>query len=295
MSDAWVESFSKTYKRKYWFNSLTNASSWTEPINLNKNTISSCSSSSKSKNNSENNDYGDSESNKKKSKIESSSNSFNTTSNHLLFNEIAIDFPFLSIERERLRELCHTSFVKEMSKYVIQGSSKTARACSKDGMKIGLQGLFGRILWTQLLNQVMKLGDVDSILRDSVFPRSFIRDEAVEIELMEFGRTREQINEIMEVLATNLISAGDTAIKIRNNASTYSDSFVIICNDSNSSSKQLITSATVNCDNIYKLSFKHINHFISGAHLLKLLRLYRLHTDSSIDIDDKNFVSFLFF
>jgi hypothetical protein len=195
------------------------------------------------------------------------------------------DFPSHARLRERLIQQCLT-ILEEQTKAnggdMWQGDTKTAKAIRKEGMRKGLQGIFGRIVWFELLEEVHHRGDVGSLERDSIFPLKFQGDPAVIKEFLEGGRTVEQTQQIMRAV-------GD----FMENACRQ------LCAERNRTDMKM--SASLNAvrledTQVGSLPFKRLSCDggsleISSEHFQKMLRLYRLHTDTTADSFDPVFVS----
>ena len=102
----WSKQFSKTHQRDYWFNSADGTRRWEPPEE----------------------DRGKAK-RARTSPLEAAA---------VVINE---DSPELSLERARLLGECFEVFVSENSKFGnMCGSSKTAKSCMKDGMRVGSRG-----------------------------------------------------------------------------------------------------------------------------------------------------------
>eukprot|EP01038_Epipyxis_sp_PR26KG_P014659 gene14659-19694_t len=320
----WKEMYSESKKRKYWYNSKSGKSVWELPISISENSAEDCSSSISTTNDNKRSRKNDlstqknveaskelwteffSESKQKKywynSMTQESvwncpfSNDLKRTEVNVLYTKassiisvpIQEDSPLLAIERDKLCEDCLTLFVTENSIYgKMKGYTKTARACNTDGMRIGLQGIFARILWSQLLHQVLTLGDVGTISRDGVFPSIICEDEAVIKEFIEFGRTFQQSTDIIKKLTDSLIFANNHILNMRNNSDLFHTHNIELSENKNHQN---------NNHKSYLLIYhnKNKSFTISEQHLLKILTLYRLHTDDSASFDNPLFLRRLF-
>lgn len=198
------------------------------------------------------------------------------------------DHPDLALEREKLLDKCLDFLVEANQKFgQMTDDSKTAKACQKNGMKVGLQGLYARIIWYELLNQVTKLGDVGTNPnRDSIFPIEFAGDHAVIKELISAGRSQEASNSIIyEVVGKRLVKCAERLIEMRKTLPPTPVSIRLSIERKDNGKKD--TDPVV----LYRLSYNGVLLEISYEHMKKLLRLYRLHTDSDASVEDPIFVS----
>lgn len=263
-SEQWEERHSKTYQRKYWVNLVTNESAWSDPrdktstININD----------------------------KRTKSEEEENEEN--SNKKIKILIQEDYPILALEREKLRKDCHNLLVTINEKYgKMLGSSKTARSCNKDGMDAGMQGIFARIMWHQLLHQIYIHGDVGSSLsRDGIFPQTTVSDEAVTKEFIDAGRSTEQTYQIMTNVLEAMKKSCSTLAELRRKAisTDFKRDIIVRVEDLGSGDQRVF----------YNLSYESTVFQISEQHILKLLRLYKLHTDVNSTIQDPIFLRRVF-
>jgi hypothetical protein len=290
--DAWVEFFSNSKNMPYWFNTKTSESVWSKPCNPSKKS-------------------------KYEKEIQSSVEtllSLSYTSDKQLEgikdkkeneNEMLEDYPLLALERDRLCESCLTLLANENEKFgKMQGNTKTSRSCNTSGMKEGMKGILARVVWTQLLYQVYIHGDVGASIHrkaDSIFPCTIFNDVAVEKEFIDGGRSKKQASEILKKLTDSLVHANAAMFVLRQKISAsrqpLSNQIIVL---------ECITTANANgkCygysgdelmienDFFYELSFESKKYVISGIHLLKMLTLYKLHTNAKAVITDQIFVFF---
>lgn len=268
MEASWSKHFSKTHNRDYWFNAKDGTRSWEPPVASNANTKLAASTID---------DEDDSSSKTKRARISTSETIVTVTP--AVTPVLREDFPFLSEERMRMLTNCYDIFVSENMKFgEMGGSSKTAKACKKDGMKIGMQGMFGRIVWTQLLKHVQNNGDIGTDPNsDAVFVPCPVVDEAVMQELVEAGRSPIQAQSIMRALYDKLAVACAALVKQHSSLTATSSlqeakSVAVTLQGKLQSDGQLCT------DVMYSLAYGSTSHIISGTHLKKLLGLYRSHT-----------------
>ncbi|RYH05173.1 hypothetical protein EON65_45445 [archaeon] len=143
----WVVGYCQEHQRQYWYNVLTKVSSWINPASLllSKKRM---------------HDHDDKD-----------DNSGYLLGGHFIALE---DHPFLANYRDSLLERALSLLATEMEKDgPLIGDSKTAQSCAMDGFLVGLQGLFARIVWYELLRQIQEEGDVGVITLDSILPASF--------------------------------------------------------------------------------------------------------------------------
>jgi len=252
----WSKQYSKTHQRDYWFNSSDGSRSWEPPAAA-----------------------VDEEPASKRSR--------NVVDPSLPV--LREDSLLMSVERARLLNSCFELFVAENAKFgEMQGNSKTAKACKKDGMKVGLQGMFGRIVWTQLLRHVQTNGDIGSDpTSDSVFVPAPVTDEAVTQELHEAGRSPEQAQRVMSTVYAKLREACATLVQAQSSSSSGSTSAVSL-------QGKLQPDGQLQGEVMYRLSFGSTAYAISGKHLQKLLRLYSLHTQPGCAVADQVFLRRVF-
>jgi hypothetical protein len=215
-----------------------------------------------------------------------------TLSNARCCQDIVIeDFPVYAIEREKCTQLCLdvlTNATKQDGEW--KGDTKTASAIRKQGWRQGLQGLFGRILWYELLEQVQIQGDVGGLTRDSIFPTNFLGDPAVKNEFLEAGRTEEQVAKVMRAVGSFMEEVSQRLQLMRNQTNLKSDGLL---NKIDVKPKDALINPNGSATVMYSLTCCAVTLNISHEHLTKLLRLYRLHTDKDATLADDTFVSCL--
>jgi hypothetical protein len=250
----WSKQYSKTHQRDYWFNSSDGSRSWEPPAVVDEEPAS------------------------KRSRTVAPPPSV-----------VREDSPLMSVERARLLNSCFDLFVAENAKFGdMQGHSKTAKACKKDGMKVGLQGMFGRIVWTQLLRHVQTNGDIGSDpTSDAVFVPAPVTDEAVTQELHEAGRSPEQAQRVMSTVYAKLRDACASLVQAQSSSSGSTAAVSL-------QGKLAQPDGQLQGDVMYRLSFSHAAYVISGKHLEKLLRLYSLHTHPGCAVTDPVFLRRVF-
>jgi hypothetical protein len=296
----WQERYSSTHKAKYWYNPKTNKSVWKNPeddtTKIDAHAKSS-SSSSFSAAIEDKEDKDDDEQPRKKRRGDpssSSSSSSSSESSASLYASKSIpvtstieDFPSLSLERERLRVHCHTILVLENAKFgPMHGNTKTAISCRRDGNFMGMQGIFARIMWHQLLCEIDSNGDIgSSIKRDGIFPMTTVADEDVHKELVDAGRSASNANKIIENVLGEMRKACLQLAEIRKIAA--SQEYVITLTKAAS---VIVEGVESNQKQFYNIQYKEKVFSISEAHLLKLLRLYQIHTDKSATIESNLFL-----
>jgi hypothetical protein len=203
-------------------------------------------------------------------------------------NRINEDHPDLAIEREKLLEKCLDLLASENEKYgPMTDDSKTSISCRRDGMRKGMQGFFGRIVWFELLEQISRSGDIDNTLeRDSIFPVHFIGDENVMKELVAAGRSTEASRDIvLNKMGQFMMKCARHLIEMKKQLLPKITTPLPI------RLSKIYTNDNTNTIQTYQLSYNAVNLQISYSHFKKLLRLYRLHTDPAADLQDGIFVS----
>ena len=193
------------------------------------------------------------------------------------------DQPSHGILREQFLNEALNILARENEKYgEMKGNSKMTKSVQKDGMRIGLQGLFARIVWFALLEEVRTDGDVGSPRRDSIFPRIFNADPNVLKELVEEGRTNAQAHQIVYAVGKFMEHAARRMCELR--------SLTTLKNE-----PEVVSLRQISDQHQFELSYSGVQLQISDFHLNKLLRLYKLHTDSSATLSDAIFVSDVYF
>jgi hypothetical protein len=280
----WQKMFSTKFQCSYWFNPVTNESVWKDPTGDAVNDISA----------SGQNYVPEIDQPRKKQKTNSASahsSSSSADTKKLSSSYVMEDFPSLAIERERLREECHAVLVRENARHgIMQGKSKTAIACRSEGDAIGLQGLFARIMWHQLLCEIERSGDVGcSMQRDGIFPATTVRDEAVEKELVDAGRSPTDAEQVLTAVLISMQNACIRLAEMRNIAHTI-DQSVNLCPDSAKDIQRTHQNPQNRPQQIYNLQYGSKTFCISSIHLQKLLRLYQTHTDPAATLDSTPFL-----
>lgn len=254
----WVECFSETTKASYFQSILTGARRWTVP---------------------------------------SSSELKSMREEWLHRLELCEDHPLIALERDKYNQICLDKLVELNSAYgPMKGNSKTSRACLKDGMRIGLQGLYSRIIWTQLLEQLRHFGELgtSSVLRDPLFPKQVFADPDVEAELIEAGRKKEEAAHIASSMALTLTSTSihllAFAASIRADHSRDDSAISLAYSDGRPVVLKANLESDFNPSNMLRISFSSKLYLIRGDHFNKLLTLYRLHTSPSCAPLDPTFV-----
>jgi hypothetical protein len=193
------------------------------------------------------------------------------------------DSPELSLERERLRRRSYDKFIIENIKYGdMVGSSKTSASCRRHGFEIGMRGVFSRLLWHQQLRNVEN-GEVGSSkFIDGIFPLEIYDDEAVVSELVDAGRTYYQAKTILKTVLNHMTQACVHIANMRDHLLGLSQFDIRV---ERIGSEESLTSLS------YILEYKQNYYQVSESHLLKLLRLYGMYTDSRATIEDLLFVS----
>ena len=250
----WSKQFSKTHQRDYWFNAADGTRSW-EPPNSNQKMM--------------NEEEEEEEEEKNCGKAKRARTSPQEAA--VVINE---DSPNRSLERARLLGECFEVFVSENSKFGnMRGNSKTAKSCMKDGMRVGMQGIFGRVVWTQLLRHVQTRGDIGTDpCSDAVIVHSPVVDEAVTNELIEAGRTPHQAQVVMNAVSSKFSMACAALVQMHSSlkAGPLPSSVAL--------QGKLKEDGKYHDSVMYRLTFGGTSHTISGTHLQKLLKLYRTHT-----------------
>jgi len=256
----------------YWYNSKTHSSSWINPEKLSREYY-------KKRRENESNHYLVSLPRKKAGKPRTLE-----------------DYPLLAIKREELLQKCFDILVEENNKYgEWRGNTKTAKSCREDGMRVGMQGIFARIMWYELLEQAHQCGEVGANGRDSILPTVFKGDPAVKKEFLDAGRNETITENIMNAVGRAMMEASRELLQLRHTITTIPPTITqhnhtIRCqkklerinNNSNNNFHQVT---------FYELHFQQSMHAISEAHLQKLLHLYQLHTNPLATVQDSIFVS----
>ena len=164
-------------------------------------------------------------------------------------------------------------------------------------MRVGTQGIYARVLWTQLLQQIRWFRDIGFTKpRDPVFPTRVDYDEAVVKELQELGRASDEAKEIYESFATGLVDSSRRLVDL-----ALSQSFslekqlisVVYVADGEELSESFADSKD-SAHHILELRFGAHGLKLRGDYLLKLLRLYRLHTAKETTLLDQIFLRRVF-
>jgi len=207
------------------------------------------------------------------------------------------DFPTLALMRKQLFVSTAHAFADANSAFgVMQGTTKTARACKRDGMRKGLGGMHARVIWEQHMRQVQEDGDVGQSGRDPIFTTHTTLIEAVILELIDGGRTREQALQVYGVLAQGLAQACAAMVAARqqlpsSSITSSADFDAVMCTDSQTRRK-LTTSSTstqLNHKALYVFSYKALTFAIRGEHLGRLLLQYQQYTDKDAGFTDPLF------
>eukprot|EP01031_Cornospumella_fuschlensis_P033528 gene33528-40563_t len=246
----WVVGYSQEHQRQFWFNIETKVSSWINPASLVV----------------------------KKRKLDND----NTDSGYILGGHfIALeDHPLLANYRDHLLEKALVILADELEKFgPLIGDSKTAVSCAKDGFLIGIQGLFARIVWYELLRQIQQQGDVGVMTLDSILPADFEGDAAVKKELVDMGRSEKQVDSIMSLVGTALTSGSRDVLNKRRE--------LIFSNE-------ITRVALVKKGIMYYLQYQKKEHVISETHFKKLLGFYQENTDKYSHDQDPLFLRRLF-
>ena len=276
----WQEKYSATHKATYWFNPVTNESVWTDPTG---NKASAAADTKQSQQ-----EDADEEHPHKKRRGDSSSSSSSSSSVMSKVPTVIEDYPALAIERERLRIQCHNLLVHENAKYgPMKGSTKTAISCRRDGDAIGMQGVFARIMWHQLLCEIDTNGDVGaSMQRDGIFPMTTVDDEAVAKELIDAGRSVSDSNKIIQLVLGAMRKACLQLADMRS-AAALSSQVVTLTAEASTLVEGVKTQEK---QVFYTLRYGQKALSISDAHLQKLLRLYKIHTDAMATLENSTFL-----
>ena len=256
----WVKQRSKKWDREFWFNTLDGSSSWTEPSEV----AAAAADADKDP------------AAKRARTTEAAAAAATPAPGH----RVQEDDPALAIERVRLTAVCFDAFVDENAKYgEMLGQTKTAKSCRMDGLKVGMQGMFSRVIWTQLLKHVQTNGDIGQDPEsDATFVPSPVQDEAVMSELVEAGRTRQQAEAVMGRLYGQLRDACSRLVGLRraSSAAGAAAAGAVALIDSNTAAAAAAPAAAPKT--LYTLQCGASQYQISGVHLNKLLGLYRKHT-----------------
>ena len=291
LPSSWSKQFSKTHQREYWFNAADGTRTWDAPPPVATAATAAAAAVLEGPGSTmglkgEN----EAEENGKAKRPRTSSHEASSAASR-------DDFPSLSLERARLLAECYDVFVAENSKYgEMGGASKTAKACKKDGMRVGMQGIFGRVVWTQLLKHVQAHGDIGTdASSDAVFVPSPVVDEAVLQELVEAGRSPQQAQGVMQALYARLRAACKALVHARTAAAAAAQEGAQGQErDAVSLQGKLQTDGQIYPEVTYRMACGGTSHTISGTHLQKLLRLYRTHTLRGCPPTDPTFLRRVF-
>lgn len=264
----WIWAFSQEFKERYWYNVETRETSWINPYQLcakrRANSLTSALQNSAA--------HGDTA-----ESIAASRKRYRAASALAAID----DHPLLSIERDKLLGDILDLLAKENSKFgEMAGETKTAKACRHSGMKVGMQGLFARIVWYELLQQILTVGDVGTMATDSIFPNTYRGDPAVLREFIDGGRTEAEGRQVMDAVGRSLTAAAKRLLDMKRDLISRPVVSPVIL------SQRKIQDRTV-CT----LEYQGVAYSISNTHLEKLLKLYQLHTDKFAHTQDSLFVS----
>ena len=187
-----------------------------------------------------------------------------------------VNYPFLEIRRNLFLELCHQRFVSMNEAYgPMKGNTKTATSCREEGMKIGLQGMFARFLWNQLL-EMARIFTFTSMTEFAFPPRYFAKDLSVEKELVDAGRTTEQAQQMLVTLADGFADCHYMMSLIMSDYQALPTEIVEL--HLNNSSLPIKSINNLHEQTMYSVVFKCatgvFKQDITGRHLNKLSNLY---------------------
>ena len=196
------------------------------------------------------------------------------------------DSPRVALRREQLRAQCLLAFAEENSKYgKMQGWSKTARSCREDGMVVGMQGMFARVLWSQKMRETLA-GSTREL--DPVFPSHITEDRPVIKELVDAGREEDIARAVLLRLTSAFQAAAEELASLKAQTLDLSQQRVSL----RSKAGTLVGARDeLAAQQPYKLCFEGTEYELRGSHLAKLLRLYRQYTDAEANWEDGDFVS----
>lgn len=163
-------------------------------------------------------------------------------------------------------------------------------------MRVGMQGIYARILWTQLLQQVRRFRDIGYTQpRDPVFPCVVDDDEAVQKELEELlGRSTREAKEIYDAFASCLIQTSRHLIQLASSkrASEHRDASMIsiVFAATGADVPESFSTWEDSAEHMVDMRFGESTLNLRGDYLLKLLRLYRLHTARDTSLLDHTFL-----
>ena len=199
------------------------------------------------------------------------------------------DLPSLALQREALRQRCLDTFATENAKFgSMRGTSKTAEACRRHGMRSGLQRLFARVLWTQKMREHLEPGAESEA--DPVFPAHSSVDAAVLRELVDGGRTAEDARHVLDTLLGALVDSArlmQSNRAERDRAEEAEEEEVVSIPTANIARG---SETTNHADELCSLAFQGASYHIRFGHLLKLWRRYRSCTDAGAELDCKHFI-----
>lgn len=204
------------------------------------------------------------------------------------------DSPVVALERERLREAALDALAAVTDRMgPLKGDSKTSRSCQRDGTRVGMQGIYSRVLWTQLMEQARRQGEINSSRADPAFPShvSPAEDSAVLDELIAAGRSEAQATDTYNVIASHLTAASSSMLRLAASEQSQLESRRVAVTPT-------LREELLIASHMFQLALPRGTsarpYPIRGDHLLKLLRLYRLHTAPATTCDDPTFLRRVF-
>ena len=165
-------------------------------------------------------------------------------------------------------------------------------------MRIGMQGIYARVLWTQLLQQVRHFRDVGFTRpRDPIFPSMVDDDEPVLKELEELGMSPIDAKQIYDSFASCLVKTSQHLIQLaisnRSSSAVNDDSISIVFSSGEDVPESFSTSSD-SAEHMLELRFRNTVLRLRGDYLLKLSRLYRLHTSHDSLLLEQTFLRRVF-
>ena len=155
-------------------------------------------------------------------------------------------------------------------------------------MREGLQGIYARIIWSAQLHFILTHGDITTS-SDAIYPASISsRDEAVLKELVDAGRSPPVASSIYNTITTAVTDISHKLTQLSPDPNS------IIAISPQTPTIVPTTTYTISYTSKLQLPSNATTSFaISGQHLAKLLRLYRLYTNAEAAHSDNIFVRLL--
>lgn len=187
------------------------------------------------------------------------------------------DTPSRAFLRAQLMEECLDEFVKADGKFGNwNDSSKTAKSIRTEGAKKGRQGVFSRLFYSRFLHI-----EAD-FYADPVIQRTPLADPAVENELLQAGRSPDNVREIMGSFQMSLEKAAETLDEFVDDASND----LVTVEPYGQDKVVLRLKSEENNNDKNATNYPFANYTISNTHLEKLKRLYAIHSSTTVEPGD---------